>query len=172
MQSGSSKNPYFTVKLKVGADKYEFIRVMLFKSSAATPDFLKSKRQNAVPNTLRKVATAGNNAKFYNSYRGSLVVDAGVAVDFKVDDRTFLTIEEVKSKETGQYTVTGCLRWINEIQTKPTRHSMTCLRECVLKDQTGDICLTVWGSHIPKLVEGCWYEITGLSVKEYINKYP
>ena len=166
---GSTKNPYFTIKLKVAAAKYESVRVMSFKSSSATSDFFKSKRQNAVPITLKKITTTSNNVKFYNSFRGSLVVEAVNAVDFKVDDKTYITINDVKSKESGQYTVTGCLRWINQIQTKQSRSSMSMLRECVLQDETSNICLTVWGSYISKLQEDCWYEITDLAVKYYFG---
>lgn len=167
MTLGGTKNPYFTVKLKVAAAKYESIRVMHFKSSSATPEFFRSKRQNAVPITLKKIATTSNNVKFYNSFRGSLVSEAVNAIDFKVDDKTYITIKDVKLKESGQYTVTGCLRWINDIQTKNTRSSITMLRECVLQDETSNICLTVWGSYITKFQENCWYEITDLAVKNY-----
>ena len=48
--SGNSKNLYLTIKLRVDGDKYESLRVMLFKSSAATPGFFKYKRRNSVLN--------------------------------------------------------------------------------------------------------------------------
>ena len=102
-----------------------------------------------------------------DSYSGSLVVDTLNAVNFKVDDKTYLTIQEVQSKESGQYTVKGCLRWIKEIQTSFNRVNQTKLRENVLKDETSHICLTVWGSHIPKFKENCWFEITDLAIKNY-----
>lgn len=81
--SGNSKNPYFTIKLKVDVYKYESVRVMLFKSSATAPVLLKSKRQNAVPITLKKGATTSYGVKFYNSNRGILVVDTLNAVTSK-----------------------------------------------------------------------------------------
>ena len=115
----------------------------------------------AVPITLQKVATISNGVKFYNSYRVSLVADALNAVNFKVDDKTYLTIQEVQSKESGQYTVTGCLWWINVIQIKCNRINMTRLREYVLIDETGHVCLTVLGSHILKSEENCYHKITG-----------
>ena len=115
----------------------------------------------AVPVTLQKVATINNGVKFRKSYRGSLVVDALNAVNFKVDDKTFLTIKKVQPKENEQYTFTECLWWINVIQTKFNRVNLKRLRECVLKDETSHICLTVWGSHILKFEDNCCHEITG-----------
>lgn len=56
---------------------------MLFKSSATAPVLLKSKRQNAVPITLKKGATTSYGVKFYNSNRGILVVDTLNAVTSK-----------------------------------------------------------------------------------------
>ena len=82
-----------------------------------------------------------------------------------MDHKIYLTIREVQSKESGQYTVTVCLREINEIQTKFNRVNLIRLQECVLKDETSHICLTAWGSHIPKFEENCWYEIT--AIKDY-----
>ena len=62
---------------------------MLFKSSAATPG---SKCKNGVPITLKNAATTSNGVKFCNSHRASLVVDALNTVNYKVDDKTYLTI--------------------------------------------------------------------------------
>ena len=84
---------------------------MLFKSSATAPVFFKSKPQNAAPITLKKGATTSCSVKFYNSNRGILVIDTLNAVNFKVDDKTYLAIQKVQSKGSGEYTVTGCLRW-------------------------------------------------------------
>ena len=115
----------------------------------------------AIPITLQKVATISNGVKFRKSYRGSLVVDALNAVNFKVDDKTFLTIKKVQPKESEQYTFTECLWWINVIQTKFNRVNLKRLRECILKDEASHICLTVWGSHILKFEENCCHKITG-----------
>ena len=71
---------------------------MLFKSSAIEPVFFKSKPQNAAPVTLKKRATTSCGVKFYNSNRGILVIDTLNAVNFKVDDNTYLTIQKVQSK--------------------------------------------------------------------------
>ena len=109
--SENSINPNFTIKLKVDVDKYETVRLMPFKTSAAIPGFFKSNRQNVAPITFKKVATTSSGVKFYNSYRGCLVVDALNAVNFKVDDKT---IQEVQTKGSRKYTATGCLLWINE----------------------------------------------------------
>ena len=79
-----------------------------------------------------------------------MIVDALNAANFKVDDKPHMKIH---SNESRQYIVTGCLWWINEIQTKFNRDISTRLWECALKDETSHICLTVWGSHIPKFEE-------------------
>ena len=71
--------------------------MILFKSSAVIPGFLKTKHYNSVPITLKKVATTGNGVKFYNSYRRSLVVDVLNAINFKKDDKRYLTIQEGQS---------------------------------------------------------------------------
>ena len=71
------------------------MRVILFKSSAATPRFFKSKHQHAVQIALKKVATRSNGAKFCNSYSGSFLVDALNAATFKVDDKAYATTQEV-----------------------------------------------------------------------------
>ena len=128
--SENSINPNFTIKLKVDVDKYETVRLMLFKTSAAIPGFFKSDRQNVASITLKKVATTSSGVKFYNSYRGCLVVDALNSVNFKVDDKT---TQEVQTNGSGTYTVTGCLRWITEIQGKINRDNLTRFRECPLK---------------------------------------
>ena len=84
-----------------------------------------------------------------------------------MDHNIYLTIREVQSRESGQYTVTVCLREINEIQSKFNRVNLTRLQECLLKDGAIYICLTGWGSHILKFEEICWYEITDLAIKNY-----
>ena len=84
-----------------------------------------------------------------------------------MDQKIYLTIREVQSRESGQYTVTVCLREINEIQSKFNRVNLIRLQECLLKDEAIYICLTGWGSHILKFEEICWYEITDLAIKNY-----
>ena len=74
---------------------------MLFKSSGATPGFFKSKYQNVVPITLKNYL-----------YGGNLALDALNAANFEVDDKSYFKIQEVHSKESGQYNATECLRWI------------------------------------------------------------
>ena len=54
-----------------------------------------------------------------------------------------------------------------EIQTKLDGVNLTRLRDCVLKNKTSPICLTVWGSYIPKFEENLRYEITNLVIKNY-----
>lgn len=85
---------------------------MLFENNAATQGFFKNKSQNTVPITLKNVAATSIDVEFYGSYRWRLVVDPLNAVNFKVDDKTYLVIKEVYSKESGTYTLTECLRWI------------------------------------------------------------
>ena len=84
-----------------------------------------------------------------------------------MDHKIYLTIREVQFKQSGQYTVTVCLREINEIQTKFNKVNLARLQECILKDETSHIGLTGWGSHIPKFEENCWYEITDSAIKSY-----
>ena len=126
---------------------------MLFKSSGATPGFFKSKHQNVVPITLKNYP-----------YRGNLALDALNAANFEVDDKSYFKIQEVHSKESGQYNITECLRWIMKFK---QNFNLTRLRECVLKVKTSHICLTVWGSYIPKFEENFWYEITDMAIKNY-----
>ena len=64
------------------------MQVVLFKSGAAITGFFKSKRQYAVPITLKNY-----------SYRGNWAVDAINAANFKVGDNMNLTIQEVHSKK-------------------------------------------------------------------------
>ena len=106
--NGNSKNPYFTVKLKVDVNKYKSVCMMLFKSSAATPGFFESKRQNTAPIIL-VIGKSSNCKKWCPTWK--LVVDALNAVNYKVDNKTYPTIQEIQSKECGiQYVVTACLR--------------------------------------------------------------
>lgn len=84
--------------------------LILWKDSAATPGFFNNKRQNAVPITLKKEATAGNAGKFHNSPRKFhifLVVDALNAFKFKVDAKTTWRFRKCSLKKVDSILLRG-----------------------------------------------------------------
>ena len=105
-----SNHPYFTIKLKIAVDEYITIRVMLNKSSGVTTDVFKAKKANLVPQTLNKMSTTSNGAKFYNSYRVSLMENPPFSITLKKNENSLLDIRDLKNKEQSEYTVTGCIR--------------------------------------------------------------
>ena len=77
---------------------------------------------------------------------------------------------DIKEKDSGVFIVNGCIHWIAETQHNnpgDNNHPPKMLRECVLLDNTGNICLTVWQNHIEKLTENQWYQITDVTIKNY-----
>ena len=89
-----------------------------------------------------------------------------------MDVKTYLTIQGAKSTKSGQYTVSGCLRWINEIQTKFNRVKLTRLQECILKDETSYICVTeCWVVVIPLNLEKTGSTNTVQKMKLFIKDF-
>ena len=77
-----------------------------------------TKKANFVAVTLKKISATVNGAKFYNSYRGSLIEDAPYNITFKMDENPSLDIRDLKNKEQGEYIVKGCIRWMWEVVKK------------------------------------------------------
>ena len=59
---------------------------MINSNSGVTPEVFKAKRSNSIPVTLTKITTVQTGTKFYNSYRGSKVIDTPCSVSFKIDE--------------------------------------------------------------------------------------
>ena len=170
-EHSKSGNKYFDVNLKTSLDEYTSVRVMMNSNSEVTQDIFHAKKANSMPVTLTKITTVQSGTKFYNSYRGSKVIDAPCAVDFKMDETTHVFIKDLKGKDNGEFIVIGCIRWISHTHETPATDNRPSklLRECILMDKTDHSCLTVWQKHIEKLPGHTWYRITDVSIKHYFG---
>ena len=166
-----SGNQYFDVKLKTAVDGYTNIRIMMSSNSGITPEYVNAKKALCNPVTLTKISSMESGTNFFNSGRGSKIVEAGCKIDFKMDEAIDSPIASIKQKATGDYIVSGCIRWIGEPQeyesSKAVESKKNVLRECVLMDSTDHICLTVWGNFLDELKENAWFRFTSLAVKQY-----
>lgn len=102
---------------------------------------------------------------FFNPSHGSSFQFVDTEINFQKIN--FCTkISTIKEKDGGVFDVVGKIKWIGENKETVTG---TC-RECILADNTGDICLTIWKeSMISKIEEDVTYRITFLQIKNYFG---
>ena len=126
---------------------------MLNKSSGVTTNIFKARKSNLVQVAVKKVSTASNSAKFYSSYRGSLMEDDSCGITFKMDNNSSLDIKVLKNKEQSEYIVTGRVRCMGEVIEKsvPNSPATRTLQEGILMDATDHMSLTVWVKYINKI---------------------
>lgn len=72
---------------------------MLNKRSGVTTNIFKGRKSNLVKVTLKKISTASNSAKFYYSYRGSLMEDGPCSITFKIAENPSVDRKDLKNKE-------------------------------------------------------------------------
>ena len=84
-----------------------------------------------------------NGSNFFNTYTGSKI-EVSASLPFNVTDTVHTSIIDVKSKTTGSYTVSGCLKWLDDSEKVIVNHNEKKIRSAVLFDGTDHKRLTMW----------------------------
>ena len=80
---------------------------------------------------------------FFNTFRGSKF-DENAKVSVRYDDNAELAVKDILSKNSGTYSVIGCIKWFNSEHTIDTESGTKRLRGCILYDGTSHVILTIW----------------------------
>lgn len=134
-------------------------------------DYLKNLKAGAVPVKFKNVSITNNGTCFFNTFRGS-TIEEGVVVDFKADENCSLTINELKTKANGTFTISVTMKWFGELEKHETRNgTMKNLRECIVYDGTDDIMLTIWGDllDLQFIERSQWYIFENVNLKHYFG---
>ena len=69
---------------------------MLQYNSGVTPNVFQARKNNGTPVTLKNIAITESGMKFYNSYRGSNIIEAAC---FKETDMSHIMDKGIKRKD-------------------------------------------------------------------------
>lgn len=131
---------------------------------------LHSYKASGTPLKFTKV-TISNGSNFFNTYRGSKI-EVLVSLPFNVTDTVHTSIIDVKSKTTGSYTVSGCLKWLDDSEKViVNRNVEKRIRSAVLFDGTDHIRLTMWEDLLDQEFTEFtnWYTFTEVTLKDYFG---
>ena len=156
LRKGQTGNQYVNVIFKQGEDKTITIKVM-----HPVGNTLLSLKDEPVK--LYKLSRKGDTT-FFNHKYGSKCDKLEYELPFH-SRLLFTPIDEV-SEQLTTTNLHGSIFWIDEkIQTTPNNKEY---KQAVLKDETGEIRLTVWGVYLmEELKEGQWYDISDVNIKNY-----
>lgn len=143
--SGKSKigNEYLDVKLNIEVYQYQNIRIMKSQNPTIKEDYVKTLQAGSMPIKMKKVYVTSNGTVFFNTFRGNRIEEE-VSVGFKSTEHTKLSIQQIKDKGNGTFTVYGCIKWFGETEIHETKPGeIKQLRECVIYDGVSHMIMTI-----------------------------
>lgn len=170
-ESKSTKNLYFDIQLQTEKDKTQSVRVMVQRGESSKRQLFLNKLQTQQPITLSNLQVASSNMVFLN--KGTAIQDAPPhSIQFPFQPLAPMTSTSVdtilKNHNSGNFTVSGCIKWIGEPM-KP-EHATKMVREAELTDPSGTINLSVWDSHMQQIEDKQFYTVTNCKLKQYFGK--
>ena len=153
--TSSSGNSFFDVVIKIGENQFQGVRVM---EKGEEREVLKLRSK-----LVTLIVSDSNGTIFYNVMRGCAVEELIYELDFDSNIPTTRLGSDLKN-QVDLIFVAGGIKWIKE--ERLVKVSIR-VRKGVIKDETGELPLTLWNTMIDRIKEDHWYQLSEIEVRQY-----
>ena len=157
MCKASTGNEYFGIKFKFDEHELLTVRVMQYEKEF---DMFKSNKGKAISIN----ATTSRNTTFFNKKFKSKIEQILYKLDFN-NELVVTPLNNDLSKMASLVVVQGNIKWMGDARTTSFGHRV---RDAILKDNSGDIKLSLWNS-LCDLQENKSYIFTDMEIKQYFG---
>lgn len=160
-QKGDKGNEFFDINIQTGETEYMNIKVMMMGLNVDV-----FRKRMGHPIRLVRISHSESGTNFYNERYGSMIEDLKFSLEF---EKKFVMVEccDITDVVKDNINIVGCIFWLGE--TEVTSNG-TYFRNGIIKDQTGQIPITVWRkAMINSIKNESWYILTDMATKIWID---
>ena len=167
--NSANGKPFYDVFVKIAPKDQITVRIMKKSNPSVQRQTFLDALQSGRPISLKNLNKGQRDCYFFNSFRGSLVENCQVMLDFKASDLSSTNVKELleKTELGGTYLIVGYIKWLADIKQNVSGRN---IRQAIFQDKTGKIPITLWEKRITEVEENNCYQMTNICLKSYFGK--